>query len=246
VTANRRFLDGGYLRSRERTRSEWWRPVPAATLLVVAWILGHAARWFADGMAVNAQLYFHAFRMHNVLTPWRLAPLHFFSAAVLQYSALGSWAFASGYVCARAYGRWASGTVGAFIAIVLAATVLTTTSVRMAQPRFFESAVAAAIYPLAVKLAFIAVPAYLAARAVRRRATSMPAILIVAAAGIGLAAWSASDLGNALTHGCVWRGSSGAEYCTSRQDVAGTGSALVFAASSALMAWDAWVNRSSQ
>jgi hypothetical protein len=222
------------------------RPVLAATLLGAAWILGHAARWFADGMAVNAQLYFHAFRLHNVLTPWRLAPLHFLSAAVLQYSALGSWAFASGYVCARAYGRWANGTVGAFIAIVLAGTVVTTTSVRIAQPRFFESAIAATVYPLAVKLLFIAIPACMAARAVRRRPMSMPAILIIAVAGIGLAAWSASDLGNALTHGCVWRGGPGVEYCTSREGVSGTGSALVFAAVNALMAWDAWGVRNSQ
>ena len=48
------------------------------------WLLGHAARWFADGMAVNAQLYFHAFRFDNISSPWVYAPLRFLSAAVLS------------------------------------------------------------------------------------------------------------------------------------------------------------------
>jgi hypothetical protein len=215
----------------------------AAAMFVAASILGHAARWFADGMAVNAQLYFHAFRMHNILTPWRLAPLHFFSAAFLQYSALVSWAFAGGYFLARAYGRWASNAVGAFVAIALVATAVTTTSVRIAQPRFFENSVAATTYPLAVKLLFIAIPTWLAARMVRRQTTSGLAIAIIAAIGIVLAGWNASDLGNALTYGCIWRGGSGIDYCTARESGLGTGSALVFAASSGLMAWDAWMNR---
>jgi hypothetical protein len=237
--------DGGHLRTHEQRKLQQWRQVLTVVMIAVAWTLGHAARWFADGMAVNAQLYFHAFRMHNLLTKWRLAPLHFFSAAVLQYSALVSWAFAGGYLGSRAYGRWASGSVGAFVTIALLGTAFTTTSVRIAQPRFFESAIAATAYPLAVKLLFIAIPAYLAARVVRRQATPVPAIVIIAAVGIVLAAWNASDLGNALTYGCVWRGGSEADYCTSRESVSGIGSALVLAASSALMAWDAWTNKVS-
>jgi hypothetical protein len=238
------FSDGASLKTQARTPAEWRRLALTAAMIGVAWILGHAARWFADGMAVNAQLYFHAFRMHNVLTPWRLAPLHFFSGAVLQNSALVSWAFASGYLSARVCGRRAIGTLGAFVAIALLGTAVTTTSVRIAQPRFFESAIAATAYPFAVKLLFIAVPAYLAARAVRRQTTSVPAIAIIAAVGIVLAGWNASDLGYALTYGCVWRGGSGTEYCTSLGSVSGFFSALLLAVSSASMAWDAWANRS--
>jgi hypothetical protein len=199
-------------------------------IIAVAWLLGHAARWFADGMVVNAQLYFHAFRWHNLFTPWRLAPLHFFSAAVLQYSALVSWTFASAYLGARAYGRWASGAVVSFVTIALAVTTVTTTSVRLAQPRFFEGAIAATSYSLLVQLLFIAVPAYLAARAVRGRTMTMSAIAIIAVVGIVLAGWHASDLRDALTYGCIW--GSGA----------GIASALMLAVFSGLMAWDGWVN----
>lgn len=224
-------------------RRAGWRPALAAVIIAFAWILGHAARWFADGMVVNAQLYFHAFRLHNLLTPWRLAPLHFFSAAVLQYSALASWAFACGYFGARASGRRASEAVGVFVVMAVLGTGVTTTSVRVAQPRFFESAMAATAYPLAVMLVFIAIPAYLAARAVRRDAVSVPAVVIIALVGIGLAGWHASDLGNVLTYGCVWRVAPGTEYCVSRESLPGAGIAWVLAAFSALMAWDAWTQK---
>jgi hypothetical protein len=39
-------------------------------MVILAWLLGDVARWFADGLVVNAQLYFHAFRIDNVRSPW--------------------------------------------------------------------------------------------------------------------------------------------------------------------------------
>src|SRR4051812_13033090 len=103
-----------------------------ALVLVFGWLLGHSARWFADGMVVNAQLYFHAFRLAYVRSPWVLAPLRFFSAAVLQYSALAAWAFGCGYFCARAADRTRIWLIGMFTAMVLLGTAFTTTSVRLA------------------------------------------------------------------------------------------------------------------
>ena len=208
-------------------------------VLLCGGILGHAARWFADGMAVNAQLYFHAFRIDNLRSPWVLAPLRFLSAAVLQYSALASWAFACGYFCARTAARRAAACVGAFTAVALLATAFTTTSVRIAQPRFFESAVASTLYPLAVKLLFVVVPACLAARAVRRRSTSALAVSIVAGVAVVLAWWTSSDLGHALTFGCVLRTGAATSYCASPERSWGAWSAGLLALAAVLMAWDA-------
>jgi hypothetical protein len=213
-------------------------------VLVFGLVLGHIARWFADGMVVNAQLYFHAFRVHNVRTPWVFAPLHFVSAAVLQYSALASWAVALGYLSARAFtNQRASVAVAGFLTLALMGTGLTTTSVRVAQPWFFDSVITAIAYPLGVKVLFLALPAYLAARAVRRRATSLPSVLIIAVIGIVLAGWNAADLRHGLTYGCVVPAGFGTTHCTSLESVWGMSVAVALAAASALMAWDAWVGR---
>jgi hypothetical protein len=225
----------------------WLRVMLVPFVLVFGLILGHVARWFADGTAVNAQLFFHAFRLHNVRTPWVYAPLHFLSAAVLQYSALASWAVALGYFSARVLAnRVASVTTAGFILLALLGTAATTTSVRVAQPWFFDIVVTAIAYPLAIQVLFVAVPAYLTARAVRRQSTSFATIATISAIGIVLAAWCAADLGHALTYGCVVQASTGPQYCTTQDGIASVGVALAIAAASTLMAWDSWVSTTSR
>lgn len=219
-------------------RAPWLRPALCLLVLIVGWLLGHVARWFADGLAVNAQLYFHAFRIADLRSPWVLAPLRFLSGGVLQYSALASWAYACGYWCARG-GRRTNAWVGAFSIVALFGTVFTTTSVRVAQPWFFEHVVAGAIHPMVVKVLFMIIPAWIATRAVRYRSTSAVAIAIVASIGIVLAWWHASDLGHALTFGCVVEISSRSAPCASVEMPWGIGIALVLTAMSGLMAWDA-------
>ena len=221
----------------------WLRLVIMPLVLILGLVLGHVARWFADGMVVNAQLYFHAFRLHSVRTPWVYAPLHFLSAAVLQYSALTGWAVALGYVSARTLvNHRASATAAGFIVCALLGTSATTTSVRVAQPWFFEGMVAAIAYPLGVKLLFLAAPAYLAARAVRRQSTSFASMATIGVIGVVLAGWSAADLGHGLTYGCVVQASTGPRYCTSREGISSLAVALALAAASTLMAWDSWVS----
>jgi hypothetical protein len=208
-------------------------------VIAVGIVLGHAARWFADGLAVNAQLYFHAFRIDNVHSPWVLAPLRFLSGAVLQYSALASWSCACGYWCGRGAPRSTRPWLGVFSLAALVPTVLTTTSVRIAQPSFFESAAAALIYPALVKLLFVVGPAWIIARAIRKQSTCTLAIVVVAAIGIVLAWFQANDLGHALTFGCVIATGSRAVPCASGNVPWGAGTALVLTAMSGLMAWDA-------
>ncbi len=210
-----------------------------AIVVLCGAILSHAARWFADGLAVNAQLYFHAFRFDNVHSPWVLAPLRFFSAAALQHSALASWGFACGYLCTRAATRRAGASIGAFVAVTLAATAFTTTSVRLAQPHFFDNVVTTTVFPMAVKLLFVAAPACLAALAVRHRAASPLVVSCIAFVAIVLTGWNYSDVGNALTFGCVRIGSAGTGYCTSREGSWGLVGACVLALVAACMAWDA-------
>src|SRR3982751_5284686 len=101
------------------------RTAAVALVLISGWLLGHTARWFSDGMVVNSQLYFHAFRIEYVRSPWVLAPLRFFSAAVLQYSALAAWAFGCGYFCARAADRTSVALIAVFTAMVLLGTAFT-------------------------------------------------------------------------------------------------------------------------
>jgi hypothetical protein len=224
------------------------------------WLLGHAARWFADGMAVNAQLYFHAFRFDNISSPWVYAPLRFLSAAVLQYSGLASWAFACGFVCARTSARSARWCLGVFALAALLGRVFTTTSVRLAQPRFFQGAIPATVYPMALTVLLVVIPAAVAVRAayVRpavsarastrhrlRRSTVTVAIGLVAVIGIGLTWWNAADLGNALTFGCIVRTGTGTAYCTPREMPVGVGCAVVLTAIYAWMTWDAGLNRES-
>lgn len=222
--------------------ARWLRLMLVPVVLVFGLVLGHVARWFADGMAVNAQLYFHAFRPHNVRTPWVLAPLHFLSAAVLQYSALASWAVAFGYLGARAVAhRCAIAMVGGFAALTFLGTALTTTSVRVAQPWFFETVPSSTAYPAAIKAIFLVTPAYFAARAAHRQTTPVLAVAMIAAIGIVLAGWNAPDLGHALTYGCVVQTSAGVANCTSRESLWGMGTALTLASASGLMAWDSWV-----
>jgi hypothetical protein len=205
----------------------------------VGMILGHTARWFADGLAVNAQLYFHAFRIDYVHSPWVLAPLRFLSGAVLQYSALASWSCACGYWCARATTRSTNAWLGAFSLAALLGTVLTTTSVRAAQPWFFASPVAAVIYPAVVKLLFVVIPAWIAVRAIRNQPTPVVPIALVAAIGIVLAWFHASDLGHVLTFGCVIEAGSRSTPCVSGNIPWATGTALALTALSGAMAWDA-------
>jgi len=199
-------------------------------------LLGLTARWFADGMTVNGQLFFHAFRLSNLHSNWVYAPLRFLSAGILQYSALVSWAVLCGYACARAGGRAARALLGAFIAGVLLGTAVTTTSVRIAQPQFFEGVVAATIHPFGVTLAFIVVPACLAWLAVRRRRAPAAVVVTVAVLAVLLTAWNAADLGNALTFGCVL---SAGGYCTSRGNLPAVVSAAGLVALAGWMAWDA-------
>lgn len=219
-----------------------WRAVRVRAALlslvvVFGWLLGHAARWFADGMVVNAQLYFHAFRIDYVRSPWVWAPLRFLSAAALQYSALASWAFACGYLCARSASRATHVWVAAFVAVTILGPVFTTTSVRIAQPRFFDSAVAASVYPALLNVLFVSLPAYVAVRTVRNRSGAAPVIALVGLIAIALAWWNASELGDALTFGCVWQTTSGA-FCPSREIPWGAGGALALTAVGALTTWD--------
>ena len=219
-----------------RGRASWLRAARCLLVLIVGWLLGHAARWFADGLAVTAQLYFHAFRIATLRSPGVLAPLRFLSAGVLQYSALASWAYACGYWCARGT-RHENTWLGVFGVVVLFGTVLTTTSVRVAQPWFFEGVVAAVVHPTVVKVLFIVVPAWIAARAVRSRSTSVATIAIVASIGIVLAWWHVSDLGHALTFGCVVKAGARSEFCASGDMPVGVGIALALTAMSGMMAW---------
>jgi len=214
-----------------------------ALVLLFGWLLGHAAHWFADGLAVNAQLYFHAFRIGNLRSPWVLAPMRFLSGAVLQYSALASWAFACGYWCARGARQMTIVWLGTFIALTFVGTAATTSSVRVAQPWFFESLVTSVAYPATITVLFVAVPAALAARTVRGRSTSAPVIWMVAVIGIALAWWHASELRDAVTFGCVLPNGSAITYCASRDVPWGAASASVLTALAALMAWDALRSR---
>src|SRR6476646_8360904 len=118
-----RMVNSGW---RDAGRTSWVRPALLALVVMAGVLLGHAARWFADGMAVNSQLYFHAFRIAEVRSPWVLAPLQFLSAAVLQYSGLASWAFVCGYFCARGAGGSVKVPLGVFVVVTLAATAVTT------------------------------------------------------------------------------------------------------------------------
>src|SRR3954468_19015842 len=208
-----------------------------ALALISGCLLGHTARWFADGMVVNAQLYFHAFRLAYVRSPWVLAPLRFFSAAVLQYSALAAWAFGCGYFCARAADRTRIWLIGMFTAMVLLGTAFTTTSGTLAQPRFFEGVISTSVYPLTVKLLFVVLPACFAAHTIRHRTTPASGIALIALAGIALTWWNVGDLGNALTFGCVLPGS-GDDYCTSRESPWGIAGALILSLLAAVMAWE--------
>lgn len=226
-------------RRRELPRSPAWPArVVCPLVVVVGLVLGHGARWFADGLAVNAQLYFHAFRIDYVHSPWVLAPLRFLSGAVLQYSALASWSCACGYWCARAGSRTNNAWMAAFSLCALLGTVLTTTSVRLAQPWFFESAAIAVIHPVVVKLLFILAPAWIATRVVRNQFATLVAIVLVAAIGIVLAWILANDVGHALTFGCVIEISARSGPCVPG-DLVGTGAALVLTTLSGLMVWDA-------
>src|SRR3954465_553984 len=213
------------------------RTAAVALVLISGWLLGHTARWFADGMVVNAQLYFHAFRIEYVRSPWVLAPLRFFSAAVLQYSALAAWAFGCGYFCGRATDRTAIALIAVFAAVVLLGTAFTTTSVRIAQPRFFQGVVSTAVYPIAVKLLFVVLPAGFAAHTIRHRTTPASAVTVIAVAGLALTWWNVGGLGDALTFGCVLPGSPRV-YCTPRESPWGVASAFVLSILVAVMAWD--------
>jgi hypothetical protein len=209
-----------------------------ALAVVFGWLFGHAARWFTDGLAVNAQLYFHAFRVSNLHSNWVWAPLRFLSAGVLQYSGLTSWAFVSGYLCRRVTSQPFSIAIGALVASTFSSIALTTTSVRIAQPRFFEGGGASILFPVAVTVLFVAVPACLGARAVRRVSMSSGATALLSLLAIGLAWWNANELGDALTFGCVLPRGSGLHYCTPREGSWGLLSAAALTVVGALTLWD--------
>ena len=209
-----------------------------ALAVVFGWLFGHAARWFTDGLAVNAQLYFHAFRVSNVHSNWVWAPLRFLSAGVLQYSGLTSWAFVSGYLCRRVTSQPFSIAIGALVASTFSSIALTTTSVRIAQPRFFEGGGASILFPVAVTVLFVAVPACLGARAVRRVSMSTSTTALLSLIAIGLAWWNANELGDALTFGCVLPTGSGLHYCTPREGSWGLFSAAALTVVGALTLWD--------
>jgi hypothetical protein len=215
-----------------------WRVALLMVVLCLGGVLAHVARWFADGMAVNAQLYFHAFRIEFIRSPWVFAPMRFLSAAVLQYSALASWSFACGYVATRAANGKAHLVTAGFAAIVLVSTAWTTTSVRNLQPWFFAPIAAAAVYPIMLKLAFILIPAWSAARAAARHTASVPVILVIGCVGLLLTWWNVSDLGAALNYGCVLPGNTRGT-CTSRESYWGVAAAVTLIGVTALMMCDA-------
>src|SRR4051794_29464976 len=163
-------------------------------MVILGWLLGDVARWFSDGLVVNAQLYFHAFRIDNVRSPWVWAPMRFLSSAVLQYSAVTSWGLACGYWCAPRNRTSAHPLLWVFTVMTLAGTMLTTTSVRIAQPAFFDTFGTAVVYPTVVKALFVVLPAWAGSRALRGGAASPVTIVLVAAIGIMLAWSHASDL----------------------------------------------------
>jgi hypothetical protein len=218
--------------------SELMRRVVPVLVLVLGWLLGHVARWFADGIVVNAQLYFHAFRFDFVRSPWVLAPMRFLSGAVLQYSALASWAFAGGYWCARAAGERTKAWMAAFTGVTLLGTLVTTTSVRVAQPSFFEGTFAAVGYPLILKILFVVGPAWFAARAVRQRASPLAVVTVIAVIGAVLAWWSAGDLRHAVTSGCMLADGAASRSCLSAAMPWGAAGAILLTAVGAAMVWD--------
>ena len=165
-------------------------------------ILGHIARWFADGLAVNSQLFFHAFRLVNLHSPWVNAPMRFLSGAVLQYSALACWAIGWGYVLGSADSRHHRLRLAAFAAGVTTGGAFTMTSVRQAQPQFFAQIAWTTLNPLLASGACV-IPALLSAGAARRGSWHLEGVLLVAAAAVGLSWWTAIDVRYALGYGCV-------------------------------------------
>jgi hypothetical protein len=184
-------------------------------------ILGHIARWFADGLAVNSQLFFHAFRLASLRSPWVHAPMHFLSGAVLQYSAIACWGIGWGYVIGDAESRHRQYRLAAFAASVAIGALFTTTSVRQAQSELFAQLVWTIVNPLVAAAACV-IPAVLSARAARRRSWRYESVLLVGVALAGLSVWSAADVRYALAYGCVPIAALSALVCPSAQTHGGT------------------------
>jgi hypothetical protein len=163
----------------------------------VGLLLGHIARWFADGLAVNLQLYFHAFRFAVVRSPWVVAPLRFLSAGLLQYSALGCWAIAWGRLI-QARPAPVRHLMALAVGIVLG-VVCTMTPVRISQPQLFATTFWHTVNPLLPAGAGV----LLAAAVGRRAVWGMPATILFTVTAIGVSWWCVPDVSYAVAYGCV-------------------------------------------
>lgn len=216
-----------------------------AATVTAGLILGHIARWSADGLAVNLQLYFHAFRLHNIATPWVNAPLRFLSAAVLQYSALACWGIGWGLVMNRSERRSASRLLLLFAGSVAAGIAFTATSVRLSQPQFFSDRVWSMANP-AVAGTICVGAAWLAARA-ERRGTWAPentiALLVIA---LGLGWWSITDVSHAMAYGCMPAPSFVSVACPAPHVLSGIATVGVVSLPTIYMAWKTnWLGKPS-
>ena len=170
-------------------------------VLAAGFVLGHLARWFADGLAVNLQLYFHAFRVSYVHSNWVIAPMRFLSSGVLQYSALVCWAIGWGYVIARG-ARTPRRHALAFALGVVAGVTLTATSVRVTQPQFFAGWWWAAMNP-AIAGAVCAIAAVLVSRTPRSAPAPRYVAVPFAIGALVLSWWGVNDVSHAMSYGCV-------------------------------------------
>ena len=201
------------------------RSTEQAAIVVVAAaaavVMSHATRWWSDAFILNCSLFFHTFQWRFVphlfeygFAGWTGAVVHFMAAAALEASLLVWWSWCIGLLLQRLDASTQRLAVIAFLVLLFAATLGTSTTTRLFNAERFANVVQTSAVIALVRAGLVMLPLAMALMRKVPDHLDRRVGIGIAMVGVLLIAWAIPELTSAMTSGRIaanmsvsdWRG----------------------------------------